>query len=295
MAKAWRALGVAESETDVARGEEAAANALRHALLSDDTAEQELALMDWVIGGLIGSTPIPEALSRAESALARPGLSRLVQANLGVRRAHMLAAHGELKVAVKLGIESVEMMRQLGSRLDLIFSLLSMGAVHLLANNFAQAEATFREADSHSVAIGERGLRPHILARVAEALAEQGRDGEAAEACDAAREHAFEGDPLTEVICGVTSARLLANAGRLSDAIDALRALVPIAASTNRPTTHAYALAAYGTALMRGERLPEARAALQGALEINERKGNVVAARQVRERLEQVAAAEGNP
>ena len=95
-------------------------------------------------------------------------------------------------------------------------------------------------------------------------------------------------DFLAQVIWQGLLARILAARGQLAEAEELARAAVALAARTDFLNQHGDALLELAAVLAEAGRSAEARAAAGQALGLYERKGNLVATAQARQRLEQL-------
>jgi len=129
--------------------------------------------------------------------------------------------------------------------------------------------------------LGERSVLPTLTAHLAEAVRVQGRGDEAFALTEASERLGSEDDLANGIAWRSVRAKILAARGDgLAETL--AREAVALAELTEFPGYHAAALIALASALGRAGNEDEAAAALAKALELEERKGNVVAAQRIR-------------
>ena len=129
--------------------------------------------------------------------------------------------------------------------------------------------------------MGEKALLATTSAMLAQALYAQGRYDEAAELCAVSEEVAAEED-LTAQVVVAGSAREAARPGGLGGGPPLAAEGVAIAERTDFETVQAEALIDLAEVYLAGDREDEARSAVQRALAVLERKGDVASAARAR-------------
>jgi tetratricopeptide (TPR) repeat protein len=156
----------------------------------------------------------------------------------------------------------------------------------MLAGDAATAEAHLRHDYEGLEAMGEKGYLATTAAFLAQAVAAQGRDEEAERYIEVSREAAGGEDWSAQMVWQGLRARILAARGQLGEAEQLARAAVALAARTDFLNQHGDALLELAVVLAEAGRTTEARAAVDQALGLYERKGNLVSAARAREWLE---------
>jgi tetratricopeptide (TPR) repeat protein len=133
--------------------------------------------------------------------------------------------------------------------------------------------------------LGERGLLSTAVAKLAQAYHALGRLEEADETARRAAELGATDDALTQMLSRQVRAKVLASRGEGVEAGQLALEAVRISEQTDLLNAQADAYADLGEALLLGDRVQEASQALEQALERYERKGNLVMAERVREKL----------
>jgi hypothetical protein len=133
--------------------------------------------------------------------------------------------------------------------------------------------------------MGEKSLLSTVAALLAGALNAQGRDDEAEGLTTVSERTAGPDDLLSQVLWRGARARARAAAGRLADAEALARAAVELAERTDYLDLRGDAATTLADVLFAAEATGEGGASARAALELYERKGNVVSAELVGARL----------
>jgi class 3 adenylate cyclase/tetratricopeptide (TPR) repeat protein len=164
------------------------------------------------------------------------------------------------------------------------------GDVESLAGDLPAAERELRRGYKRLGELGETGYRSTTGALLAQVLVAQGRDSEAEGVLDEVESMAQEDDVDPQARTRAARALLLARKGRHDEALVLAREAVALFEATDYLGSHAEMLTTLATVLLAAGRAGEARAALDDALVLYERKGNLVMAGRVRDQLEDLAA-----
>ena len=151
------------------------------------------------------------------------------------------------------------------------------------------AEIQLRESDEALDAAGEKGTRSTILANLAEALYRQGRYDEAQEIAIASAELGADDDVSTQALVWAVRAKILARRDLAEEAEAMAREAVALAGDTEFVDLRAETLLALGEVLRLADRRDDAVAAIRGALDLWETKGNVVFAGRARRLLSEAS------
>jgi tetratricopeptide (TPR) repeat protein len=148
----------------------------------------------------------------------------------------------------------------------------------MLSGDAAAAEAKLRRELDLLEAMGETYLRPTVAAYLAAAVANQGRYDEADRFAALAAELASEDDVISQAMWRSVRARVLSREGRVEEAIELADGAVGLLAASDGIGEQADALLVLSEVLGGAGRKEDAGRAIQEAIDLYERKGNVVAA-----------------
>ncbi len=160
----------------------------------------------------------------------------------------------------------------------------------LSSNEPQLAEQALRPDYERLKRIGEKSHFSSITSILAQALYSQGRYDESARLTDEVAGALRPNDVHSQIIWRGTSAKLLARRGELAAAERLAREAVAFAETSDFLTSHASALIDLAEVLELDGRGEAAAEAVRDAIELYERKGNVVAAGHARTRLEELTA-----
>jgi ATP/maltotriose-dependent transcriptional regulator MalT len=160
----------------------------------------------------------------------------------------------------------------------------------MLAGAFETAEHDLRAGYEVLEEMGQNDRAATAAALLARALLGQGRREEAEQFTETSERLADPSDLVTRIVSGGVRARLLAEDGQFEDAERVARETVALAEGTELVNFHADALTDLAAVLEADGRTVEASAATAAALHLYEQKGNSVAAKAARARLDQFAA-----
>jgi tetratricopeptide (TPR) repeat protein len=276
LAKAWRLHHDSAATWD--EGQESLARALAHARRAGDQREEADSL--WWVGVyfVFGPLPVEEAIRRCEELLSDGKFDGTVRAgSLGVL-AVLYAMRGRFADAREYFAQCIAILEELGIKLRVVTRQHFLADIELLANNPAAAERAMRWAYERELEMGEKADIPGTTNRLADALYRQGRYDEAAKWIEIGGGRGIR-------------ALLAAKRGEFEQAETLARESVAM-------TEHGQNLNASGTALMRlaevllmAGRFSEAVPPLNDAIELYERKGNLVSAQEAHALLEKMSTA----
>lgn len=276
LAKAWRLLHDAATTWD--EGQEALQHALAHARQAGNQREEADSL--WWVGVYLvfGPTHAEEGIRRCEEMLGDAKYDGTVRAGfLGVLGV-LYAMRGRFGEAREHFSRCIAVLEELGIQLRVVTRQHFLADIELLASDPAAAERAMRWAYDQEVKMGEKMDIPGTTNRLADALYRQGRYEEAAKWIEIGRGR-------------VIRALLAANQGEFEKAETFAREAVAM-------TEHGQNLNARGTALMRlaevlslAGRPGEAVSPLNDAIQLFDRKGNLVLAGEARRLLDNLNTA----
>jgi class 3 adenylate cyclase/tetratricopeptide (TPR) repeat protein len=280
-----RALGVAGT-LRYWRGEvEAAAKdleqAARYARDVGDRAHEAFSLQFVLLAILYGPTPVDQALERVEEIRSLTKTNRRLELDLLRARGLLEAMRGRFDAARDL----IAQAKALGQELGLVSVLVGglpheAGYVELLAGDAIAAERALRPACETLERMDNVGNLASIGPRLVDALFVQGRDDEALRLIDrwTPERLTVPEDADAQISWRRVRAKLLARRGEVQEAERLAREATSIAARTDFLDSQAQAVADLATVLRLAGRLEESAAALQEAIRLYQRKGNIAAA-----------------
>jgi class 3 adenylate cyclase/tetratricopeptide (TPR) repeat protein len=164
------------------------------------------------------------------------------------------------------------------------------GYLEHLTGDLVAAERAQRRGYDILESYGEMGFRSTLAAELGETLYDLGRFDEAATFAEESREAAASDDISSQVLWRGVRAKVLAREGDFLSAEGLAREAVRLAGGTEMLEGQALALSDLAEVLRLANRPAEAAAALREAIEIYEKKGNVVMATKAGERLSELEA-----
>jgi tetratricopeptide (TPR) repeat protein len=232
-----------------------------------------------------GSTPASEALEEIERLLPLVRESPAATAQALRMRAVLLAMLGRFDEAREAAERTVALMEEVG--VEFLQTRLGfwLGPMHMLAGDYEAAERVLSESIAKFEALGDKGFTSTLAAELAEALLTQGRIDEAEEAAARSRALTAEGDTVSEIGWRRAMAKVFAARGSMDEAERLAREAVEVGDGTTYATERGNAWMRLGDVLTMAGKTEEAAGALGRALELFERKGNVVSAERARQEL----------
>jgi tetratricopeptide (TPR) repeat protein len=280
--------GLAEAERVVGvlhfwQGQAAeAALELEQAMVHAGTAEdrrQEAETLKWLaIVHALGPTPVDEAIGHLESVLDRAHGNRRVEIAVTRTRAEMEAMRGRFEAARELITRAKTLTDDLGDLVGMAAVQRHSAAIEMLAGDPQAAETALRPACEMLERISDWGHLSSHLPDLGDTVYSQGRYEEALELSLKAERITIEGDVDAEIRWRQLRARSLARMGRHDEALALASEAVRSAADTDYLDLHAKARLALAEVLIQAGRVLEATSALNEALDLQRRKGNVVGA-----------------
>jgi tetratricopeptide (TPR) repeat protein len=239
-----------------------------------------------------GPTPVPEGIDlvqrlRADMSDPRsPGAIRIAR-----QYGAMLAQQGQFDEARTAFEEEQAILEQLGARVYLA-SLQGhhMGPAELLAGNTARAAELELVGYETMTAFGYLGFANTVAAHLSRSLLELGRDEEAEHWATLAREMGLEDDPAALGPALGVAARALARRGEYEAAEQLGREAVAAVADSDFLDMIADAHGDFADVLQLAGRDAEAAAELEVALDLYQRKGNLVMAERTQTQLHKLTS-----
>ena len=291
LAKAYRLLGTIHGT--VAHYEEAERAALLTIEHAREAGDQMLEIRNfppYAIVAAYGPRPITEALQVCEELLPAARGDRRTQAVVLCVISHLHAMQGSFEEARSEYRRAQVMLDDLGVKVLAASTSLDSGPVEMLAGDPAAAERELRRDLDQLEAMGERFLASSVTAYLAQAVAAQGRMDEAEELSRKCEDVVLADDAEAQSIWRRVRALAMVARGDARDAVKLARDAVDIIRRTDSPVLQGDALLDAAEVLERGGDGGEDVPLLAEALELYERKGDVVGAARAREALERRAA-----
>jgi tetratricopeptide (TPR) repeat protein len=284
LARAWRLSAQAHYLDRRSRAcAEASEVALVHARRANDPFE-EREIVEWlVIALLLGPAPAPQALARCMDLLDERWEDPLLPAEISGSAAALAAMQGDALEAEALIERARAAMEDAGEWIWIVTFWFAF--VRVWHGDAVAAEDELRPAYDALKRIGETSHFSSIAHALANALYMQGRYEEAEVLTGECKQASRPNDIHSQTLWRSIRAKALARRGELDDARRLGHDAVAFAATSDFLLAHADALSDLGEVYeVAGER-QEATRALEGAIELYERKGNVLMANASRARL----------
>jgi class 3 adenylate cyclase/tetratricopeptide (TPR) repeat protein len=286
LAKSHMLTGTADyNRCRMVAAEEAFEQTLTYAHRTGDRQQARFALVYLTRIALVGPRPVPEALAYLDELLGRAPGDLMIEAAVATVRAPLEAMRGEFERARGLYRDAQERFAELGRTVALAAARTDAAAAERLAGDLAAAEQQLRIGVEASSAVGARSNTSTLAALLAETLVDQGKLEEAEQYLATAERSTASEDVFSQVAGRIARAKMQLRRGQAEEAAALATSAVAVAAATDAPLLHADAVAALGEALLAaGE--PRAEDVLEEAERLYELKGNVVAVRLLRGRVD---------
>jgi class 3 adenylate cyclase/tetratricopeptide (TPR) repeat protein/type II secretory pathway predicted ATPase ExeA len=285
LARAFRMLAWAHG-TACRYGEaaEAAGRAMEHAASGDDERQRRHAASQYAIAALYGPTPVPEAIEHCEEIVAEAVEDRRTQGLVMSLLSGLKAMRGEFATARDLYTHARIMLAELGRSVVAASTSQQSCGVEMLAGDPAAAERELRRDFAELSEMGEKYFLSTAAGELARAVYAQGRYEEAEELTRMAAELSAEDDLTSQALWRSVRAKTLARRGLGPEAEELAREAVDLLLDTDALVLQADALEDLAEVLaLAGSE--DARACLEEALRLLERKDNVVSAERLRASL----------
>jgi tetratricopeptide (TPR) repeat protein len=275
-----------------ARAQETSAaleRAVEHAARVGDRRQEAEDLALLTMTSSWGPVPVDEGIRRTRHIIDRSHGHRKVEALALATLSHLEARRGNVEEARKNIEEGRRRLRELGLHVLAAATSHAAGYIELIAGRPDGAEEVLREGYTELARMGEKAYLSTVAVDLAEALYRRD-DLEEAESFTRISEGAADPSDLSSQI-GWRSvrAKVLARRGSLDEAERLARDAVTLADGTDFVDEAGDALSDLAEVLVLTGRNEAARAELLRALELYERKGNLVLAERARRRLAELA------
>jgi len=247
--------------------------------------------MSWILGAMcrvamVGPLPVEDGIRRCveirSQARGEPALQPVVESTLGV----LEAMRGRFDDAREHYRVSQRAFDELGFSFKLASFRMYSGWAELIAADPTAAERELRIGYEGLQRMGERSVLSTMAAFFARALFALGRHDEAQRMIEVSAEAASADDPITQAMWRGTGARVVAVSGQSdSEAEQLAREAVELAFQTDCVNMQGDALVDLAETLRLLGRAGEAPESLEQAVDLYEKKGNVVSAAAARKLL----------
>lgn len=287
LAKAWGIIGEAHwMRCQYANAEVAYQVSLGHARAAGDERQESWGLHRLAGGAAWGPMPVADGIARCEELIAQAGSQRIVEARGLLALAALTAMEGNFDDARRKATRGREMLEDVGYKILSGGYSQSSAYVERLAGDAPAAERELREGYAILEQIGEKGYLSTVAAELAQALYQQDRFEEAERFTRVAEEGGPLDDLATQVEWRGPRAKILARRGEHERALGLSDEAVALAAETDDLNLQGDALMDLAEVLSLCGRSDDALSRRREALELYERKGNLVSAGRVRAMFE---------
>jgi class 3 adenylate cyclase len=239
-----------------------------------------------------GPTPAPQAIARCEQLLQDEELDRAGRANLEVYLGGLSAQLGDFEEARSLVASGRQAYEDLGQRTAVALHADAVQAeVEMLAGDLVVAERILRGV---CMELERTEAYPNLASAAglfAEVLLSQGHVDEAAEWARIAEAHSALDDLDAQLIWMPVSAKLAARHEEFEKAESVVRDAATRSRESDALNRCAQVHRALGEVLLLANRVEEAAEAFDRAVELYERKGNIVGAGRARELRDELVLA----
>jgi len=286
LARAWRL--VAQAHYLARRGglsAEASARALEHGRRAGDRLELREIVAWFCVALMLGPTPATEAFARCRELLSVVEQDPILEPTVVSVLANVEAMQGHEENAAELLARWRLAVDRFGESIWLF--PINFGFV-ALADDPVAAERELRPGYEALRRIGERSGFSSVTGLLARAVCAQGRYEEADQLSKESAAAARPNDIHSHILWRTTRARVLAHTGKLEVAEAFAREAVAFAAESDFLDSHGDALVDLAEVLRLADRPQEAATALDQAVQLYERKGNVFSAGRTRALLDRL-------
>jgi predicted ATPase/class 3 adenylate cyclase len=292
LAKGWSLLALVHlTNAQFSLAQEAWEKSAAHAHRAGDHRD-ELESLSWVpLAVWAGPTGVEQGLRRCQEIFERVEGDRKAMSSVLMAQAVFVAGLGRFDEARELIARARSLLQEVALTVWMAGPLAQFaGWVEWLAGDPAAAEREFRAGYETLSDIGEMAWLSTVVALLAEAVYAQGRYDEA-EALAQVSEKASEAeDTYSQVAWRGVRAKVLGRRGRVAQAERLARDAVNLVEATDFLPLQWHALMSSGEVLYLIGRAEEARPLVERAVQLAEKKGNLVGARRARDLLETMEA-----
>ena len=239
-----------------------------------------------------GPTPAPEGIARIEQ-MTPIGTSGAAAGYLYTPL--LLAMQGDIEEARARIVAGIAYFEERGLRHMRGSLSLAAAGVEVLAADLEAAQREYAEGIAIFQPTGSKGVLSTLAAQRATVLYQLGRIEEMDEAIRLARETGSPADIATQGAWRVAAAQRAADEGRIAEGEKLIGEAMALVEPTDYLELRGHVFEAQAHVQARAGRIERWRLALERALTEHERKGNLVDARRIRERLSSAPPAPAAP
>jgi tetratricopeptide (TPR) repeat protein len=288
LARAWLLLGEVANTRD-RRDEmgEGARRSAEHAHLAGDNRAEAEGIRLWGGALVYGAIPAPEGIAQLERVLARGDLNLMVEAAVVAPLAALKAMRGDFEAARRHVGRARQIQLELGLRLQLARLGFMSSRVERLSGNLEGAEHELRQSLEALVEVGERGRSFMVALELAGTLSDLQRPQEAMQLLEYVRSSPWSEEDFYSLL---HEGKVLWALGDVSGAERAASRAVELGRQNDDLSARGEALVSL--AAIRAETAGPAAAEplLHQAVEVFERKGDLVSAEKTRALAGELAA-----
>jgi predicted ATPase/class 3 adenylate cyclase len=260
----------------------AAERAIEYAGRAADERQRRWASAQYAIAAVWGPTPVPEAIARCEEILEQVRGYRRTEGLVKSLLGRLEAMRGDFPRARALARQARATLEDMGKSVVSASTSLDSCGVETLAGDLAAAEHDLRRDYEALEAMGEKYLRSTVAAELSCVLAETGHDAEAEHYTQIAEELAAEDDLTSQALWRWVRALVMARRGEIEPALAMAHDATDLLSKTDSLVALADALVGLSKVAAIAGHQAEARDRAAEALELYERKGDVVSAEDAR-------------
>jgi predicted ATPase/class 3 adenylate cyclase len=293
LAQAWNLVGRVEGSVmgSLGSAEDAWRQALAVARRHNYPAEKAESIQWLMVSAVFGPLPVDEGIARGSEFLATEGGDPTIRATCSVERAVLEAMRGDIPRARELLAEGMQTIEESGLTLWAAVNAQEAYLVEMHAGTPGAAVDTLRQSFATLDEGGERAFLSTIAAFLAHALYAEGQDDEAERFSRESEDAAAPDDVVSQILWRTARAKILARRGDLEGAETLAREAVRLVEPTDLMTTRADALSDLAEVLALAGNREEALRALDEAVELYDRKGNLTALGRARSAAQELSGA----
>jgi len=275
---------------------DAAAHAFEHALMNarfaGDQFLEAICLRQIVGLSAHGPTPATEAIGRLE-AMRASAPTRIVEQELLESLSYLYALQGRFDEAREFLAQARTLIEEFASEVQLaIFEGFQVARVERYAGNLEAAEAALRNAHEILERLGEQGWRASVAAHLGGVLVEQGRLEDAEHFLQVSEQIVASDDVDAQISLCQARVQLLAKRRNYGEAEQLAREGLTLLEGTDDFIARARTLIRLAGVVRSAGKVEEAKLVAEEALDLSERKGNVVLGREAQALLDEIATAQ---
>jgi tetratricopeptide (TPR) repeat protein len=285
LAKAWRIQGLVHREgCRATEGETTSRQVLRYARQAGNRRLEAWSLVESAFFAFYGPTPAVQAVQRCQRILAELAWNPRAQTWILDLLGGLHAMTGDAAAAERLHADAQALRQEIAVPGWKVIGTADVGGyLYLLAGRPAEAERLLRESYTILDQLGEKAYLSTVAALLARALDALGNDDEEIERLTrVSQEAAAKDDMLSQILWRGVRARPLARQGAVAEAERLAREALRLAETIDYLSVHGDALVDLAYVLRHGGRQRDALSAVERALRLYERKGNLASAETAR-------------